>query len=88
VVVPCYRDQRSRYFSLVVVVDEANHIASLESKLTDLPDGEQELADAVNALDHLSVKEPKDVSSHRMQIPFVGFQPVCMSEHMGALGMP
>jgi hypothetical protein len=47
-------------FHSVVVVDEADHIASLESKLTDSPDGEQELADAVNALDHLSVDEPKD----------------------------
>ncbi|KAF8272400.1 hypothetical protein EI94DRAFT_1718548 [Lactarius quietus] len=47
-------------FRSVMVVDEADHKASLESKLTPPPDGEQELTDAVNALDHLFVEEPKD----------------------------
>lgn len=47
-------------FHSVVVVDEADHKASLESKLTPEPNGEQELTDAMNALDDLSVEEPKD----------------------------
>lgn len=47
-------------FHSVLVVDEADHKASLESKLTDSPDGEQEMTDALNALDSLSVEEPKD----------------------------
>jgi len=47
-------------FHSVLVVDEADHKASVESKLTPTTDGEQELADALNALDNLSVEEPKD----------------------------
>ena len=53
-------DSTPATFQSVMVVDEADHKASLESKLTDSPDDEQELADAVNALDRLSVEEPKD----------------------------
>jgi hypothetical protein len=47
-------------FHSVVVVDEADHIASLVRQADPAPDGEQELTDALNALDHLSVEEPKD----------------------------
>jgi hypothetical protein len=49
-------------FHSVVVVDEADHNASLVTKLTPAPDGdgEQELTDTLNALDHLSLQEPKD----------------------------
>ena len=50
----------SATFHSVLVVDEADHIASLEGKLTSTPDGEQELTDALNALGNLSVEEPKD----------------------------
>ncbi len=49
-------------FRSVVVVDEADHKTSLvtKTKLTPEPDGEQELTDALNALDHLSTQEPED----------------------------
>ncbi|KAI9460134.1 hypothetical protein BJY52DRAFT_1415842 [Lactarius psammicola] len=47
-------------FRSIVVVDEADHKASLATKLTSEPDSEQELTDALNVLDHLSVQEPED----------------------------
>jgi len=46
-------------FHSVVVIDEADHKANLVTPAPD-SDGEQESTDAVNALDHLSLQEPRD----------------------------
>lgn len=52
----------SAAFHSVVVVDEADHKASIVAELTPAPDGdgEQELTDARNAFERLCLPEPQD----------------------------
>ncbi|KAH9043861.1 hypothetical protein EDB85DRAFT_2138544 [Lactarius pseudohatsudake] len=53
-------DSTPAAFHPILVVDEADHKASLVTKPSPAPDGEQELTDALHAIDRLSVQEPED----------------------------
>ncbi|KAH9005878.1 hypothetical protein EDB86DRAFT_2876852 [Lactarius hatsudake] len=53
-------DSAPAAFHPILVVDEADHKASPVTKPSPAPDGEQELTDALNAIDRLSVQDPED----------------------------